>query len=211
MTTFARNTRSVACRWTRLRHATLLATATALAVAALAIAPAPRAADAATCPPLLRHTFSNLQTGKPESLCTHAGKVVLVVNTASQCGYTPQYEGLERLYGRYRERGLVVVGFPANDFGGQEPGDNAQIARFCRTEFGIDFPMYEKSAVTGPRANPLFTELARRTGKAPGWNFHKYLIDREGAKVTSFDSAVAPEGARLTGAIEKLLAERARS
>ena len=109
----------------------------------------------AACPALLQHSFNLLQTGNPQSLCRYHGNVVLVVNTASQCGYTNQYEGLEALYRKYRERGLVVVGFPSNDFGGQEPGTNQEIAAFCRTNYGIEFPLYEKSAVTKLSGNAL--------------------------------------------------------
>ena len=102
----------------------------------------------ASCPPLLDHTYNSLQTGKSESLCQYRGKVVLIVNTASYCGYTHQFEGLEALYRKYRNRGLVVVGFPSNDFGGQEPGTNKEIAEFCRLTYGVEFPMYEKSSVS---------------------------------------------------------------
>ena len=161
------------------------------------------------CPALLDHRFQRLQGGKAESLCDYRGKVVLVVNTASYCGYTHQYEGLEALYRKYKDRGLVVVGFPSNDFGGQEPGTNQEIAEFCRTTYGVAFPMYEKTSVSGVADNPLFTELARRTGQRPQWNFHKYLIDRRGAKVASFRSAVEPDSRELVRTIEQMLAEPA--
>jgi glutathione peroxidase len=166
-------------------------------------------APATGCPPLLDHRFQRLQGGQTESLCDYRGKVVLVVNTASYCGYTNQYEGLEALYRKYRERGLVVVGFPSNDFGGQEPGSNQEIAEFCRTTYGVQFPMYEKTSVSGVANNPLFTALAARTGEKPQWNFHKYLIDRRGTKVASFRSAVAPDSRELVRAIEQMLAEPA--
>ena len=178
------------------------------AAAQRAEAPSAAAADAA-CPALLRHTYNGLQTGKPQSLCEYRGKVVLVVNTASFCGYTNQYEGLEALYRKYRDRGLVVVGFPSNDFGGQEPGTNQEIAEFCRSTYGVQFPMFEKSSVTGVADNPLFAELAARTGERPQWNFHKYVIDRRGEKVASFRSAVAPDSRELVGTIERLLAQPA--
>ena len=132
-----------------------------------------------------------------------------MVNTASQCGYTYQYAALEALYRRYRDRGLVVAGFPSNDFGGQEPGTNGEIAEFCRTAYGIQFPMFEKSSVKGGSANPFFDELAARTGERPRWNFHKYLIDRRGEKIASFRSAVAPDSRELVGTIERLLAQPA--
>ncbi len=140
-----------------------------------------------------------------QSLCQYAGKVVLVVNTASQCGYTPQYEGLEALYRRYKGKGLVVLGFPSNDFGGQEPGSNPQIAEFCTNLYAIDFPMFAKSEL---RANPLYRQLARASGQAPRWNFHKYLIDRSGKRVQSFGSAVEPDDPKFVGAVEHLLEER---
>ena len=121
-----------------------------------------------------------------------SGKVLLVVNTASECGYTPQYEGLEKLYRRYRDKGFAVLGFPANDFGGQEPGSNKQIAQFCQLNYGVTFPMFAKTSVVGANANPLFHELAARTGKPPRWNFHKYLLDKAGQPVAVFESAVEP-------------------
>ena len=163
----------------------------------------------AACPKLLDHSYQRLQGGKTESLCDHRGKVVLVVNTASYCGYTKQYEGLEALYRKYKDRGLVVIGFPSNDFGGQEPGSNQEIAEFCRTTYGVQFPMYEKSSVSGVATNPLFGELAARTGDRPTWNFHKYVIDRRGASVASFKSAVTPDDRELVRTIERMLAEPA--
>jgi glutathione peroxidase len=159
------------------------------------------------CPALLRHSFTPIQGGAPQSLCRFRGKVLLVVNTASQCGYTPQYEGLEALYRRYRERGLVVVGFPSNDFGGQEPGSNKDIAEFCRTVYGVQFPMFEKQSVTRLGDNPLYAELASRTGQTPRWNFHKYVVDRSGAKVASFKSDIEPDNRDLVRLIEQLLSE----
>jgi glutathione peroxidase len=137
-----------------------------------------------------------------QSLCDYAGKVVLVVNTASQCGYTPQYDGLEALYRKYKARGLVVLGFPSNDFGGQEPGSNKDIAAFCVNQYAIDFPMFAKTEL---RKNPLFADLLKATGQAPRWNFHKYLVDRSGAKVQSFDTRVSPDDPKLVAAIERLL------
>ncbi|HYR00077.1 MAG TPA: glutathione peroxidase [Casimicrobiaceae bacterium] len=184
--------------------------------AALAAAPAlpVHAADGgagvafAGCPPLLHHTFNSLQTGAPQSLCQYAGRVVLVVNTASYCGYTSQYEGLEALYRKYRERGLVVLGFPSNDFGAQEPGTNKEVAEFCRSTYGVEFPMFEKSSLAPPEAHPLYAQLAEKTGRAPRWNFHKYVVDRTGTYVVSFDSRVTPDSREFVGLIEKLLAEK---
>jgi glutathione peroxidase len=159
------------------------------------------AAPAAACPALLDRTMDSIHD-RPQSLCQYEGKVLLVVNTASECGYTPQYEGLEALYRKYRSRGLVVLGFPSNDFGGQEPGSNKDIASFCVNQYAIDFPMFAKSSL---EANPLFAELARSTGQAPRWNFHKYLVDRSGRRVQSFDTRVRPDDPKLVGAIEAFL------
>ncbi|HTO50134.1 MAG TPA: glutathione peroxidase [Burkholderiales bacterium] len=162
------------------------------------------ASGAAACPPLLDRKMLNLQD-EAVPLCQFSGKVLLVVNTASQCGYTPQYEGLEKLYRRYRERGLVVLGFPANDFGGQEPGSNKQIADFCQVNYGVSFPVFAKTAVVGANANPVFRDLAAKTGSAPRWNFHKYLVDRNGVPVASFATQVEPLDPKLTHEIERLL------
>jgi glutathione peroxidase len=174
------------------------------AAAGAGATPAVTASDAA-CPPLLRHTFNSLQAGTPQSLCQYAGRVVLIVNTASYCAFTPQYEGLEALYRKYRDRGLVVVGFPSNDFGGQEPGTNKEIAEFCRTTYGVQFPLYEKNTVANLGRNPLYSELARATGQAPRWNFHKYVVDRDGKPVASFESGVTPDSREVTKLIERLL------
>lgn len=164
------------------------------------------AADA--CPSLLNHTFNRLQTGKPESLCQFRGNVVLIVNTASYCGFTHQYEGLEALYRKYKARGLVVVGFPSNDFGGQEPGTNHEIAEFCRLTYGVEFPMFEKQSVKSLKTNPLYAELLARTGTAPSWNFHKYLVDRNADHIVSFGTRVEPDNRDLTSTLEKMLADK---
>jgi glutathione peroxidase len=158
----------------------------------------------AGCPALLGYSFPNL-TDHLTPLCQFEGKVLLVVNTASECGYTPQYQGLEELYRRYRDRGLVVLGFPANDFGGQEPGSNGEIAKFCEVNYGVSFPMFAKSGVSASNANPFYALLARKTGERPHWNFHKYLIDRSGETVLSFGSAVEPGDRKLVGEIERML------
>ena len=157
----------------------------------------------AGCPALLNRDLKTLDE-RTQSLCDYAGKVLLVVNTASQCGYTPQYDGLEALYRRYRAKGLVVLGFPMNDFGGQEPASNKEISTFCINEYAIDFPMFAKSEL---RANPLYRQLIRATGQAPRWNFHKYLLDRSGSRVQSFGSAVEPDDPKLVSALERLLQE----
>ena len=173
-----------------------------------AVSPPAFADDAETCPAVLDYSFSSLQTGKTESLCQYRGKVLLIVNTASYCGYTHQFEGLEALYRKYKARGLVVLGFPTNDFGGQEPGTNAEIAEFCRLTYGVEFPMFEKSSFKSLKANPLFAELIARTGQTPGWNFHKFLVDRDGNRVVSFGTRVEPNNRELVAALEKLLAEK---
>jgi glutathione peroxidase len=153
------------------------------------------------CPALLDRNLNTIHD-KPQSLCEYAGKVLLVVNTASQCGYTPQYEGLEALYRKYRAKGLVVLGFPMNDFGGQEPGSNKDIADFCVNQYAIDFPMFARTEL---EKNALFADLARATGAAPRWNFTKYLVGKDGKAVAAFPSSVAPEDARLIAALEELL------
>ena len=173
----------------------------------LALAAPAWAQPAASCPPLLQHSFDRLQDDKPQSLCQYAGKVLLVVNTASYCGFTPQYEGLEALYAKYAARGLVVMGFPSNDFA-QESGSSAQIAELCFNTYGVKFPMFAKTAVKGPQANPLFASLAQATGQAPTWNFYKYLVDRQGKPVAAYGSRVTPGDAALRGAIEKALDAR---
>ena len=146
-----------------------------------------------------------LQDEKPQSLCQYAGRVVLVVNTASLCGFTGQYEGLEALYRQYGPRGLVVLGFPSNDFGQQEPGANTAIADFCENTFGVKFPMFAKTTVVGRGAHPLYRELAQRTGEWPRWNFHKYLVDRDGRQVKAYTSAVEPRNPMLIRDIERML------
>jgi glutathione peroxidase len=186
--------------WISIASATLVALALSGSASAEGTAPA---SDA--CPELLNYSFNRLQTGRPESLCQYRGKVVLIVNTASYCGYTHQYEGLEALYRKYKDRGLVVVGFPSNDFGGQEPGSNKEIAEFCRLTYGVEFPMFEKSSVTSIKTNPLYAELLARTGQSPKWNFHKYLVDRDGKQVASFGTRVEPDNADLLGAVERML------
>ena len=176
-----------------------------LAAAALAAPWPAAAASPAACPAVLQHTFPRLQDEKPQPLCQYAGRVVLVVNTASYCGFTPQYEGLEKLYARYRERGLVVLGFPSNDFA-QEKASNKEIADFCENTFGVKFPMFGKSAVRGSDANPLFRQLAAATGKQPAWNFNKYLVGRDGKVLAHYGSTTRPDDPALLKLLEQQLA-----
>ncbi len=164
------------------------------------------AEPAAACPALLQHTVPRLQDEKPQSLCQYAGKVLLVVNTASACGFTPQYAGLEALYARYRDQGLVVLGFPSNDFS-QERGSNREIADFCQNTYGVKFPMFTKTSVTGRDAHPFFKRLASDAGSAPRWNFHKYLISRDGKVVSAHGATTGPTEPRFVRQIEQLLAK----
>ncbi len=162
------------------------------------------------CPPLLNHSLKDIE-GEQQSLCAYAGKVVLVVNTASQCGYTGQYKGLQALHDKYGKQGFVVLGFPANDFGGQEPGSNAAIKDFCESNYEVDFPLFSKVGVTARNANPFHEGLAKATGQRPQWNFHKYLIDRSGSRVLSFASAIDPESKEIVRNIEDMLKAPAAS
>lgn len=167
----------------------------------------PALAQNAACPALLQHSFARLQDEKPQALCQYAGKVVLVVNTASYCGFTHQYEGLEKLYAKYKDKGLVVLGFPSNDFGKQEPGTSKEIADFCFNTYGVKFPMFAKSVVSGEQANPLYAQLFKITATAPSWNFHKYLISRDGKSVTHFPSKVEPLDAAFLSKVEQALSK----
>ena len=159
------------------------------------------------CPVMLQHTFLRLQDEKPQELCQYAGKVLLVVNTASFCGFTSQYEGLEALSSKYKDRGLVVLGFPSNDFS-QEKGSNKEIADFCENTFNVKFPMFVKSKVSGSGANPLFKQLASASSTPARWNFYKYIVSRDGNKVSGFNSTVDPKDPRLIKALESMLAAK---
>jgi glutathione peroxidase len=148
--------------------------------------------------------------GKPAPLAGYKGKVVLIVNVASNCGYTPQYEGLEALYRKYKDQGLVVLGFPANNFGGQEPGTNEEIKTFCTRKYSVSFPMYAKISVKGDDKAPLYQFLTDKqanpaTGGEIRWNFTKFLVGKDGKVITRFESAVEPQSADVTAAIEKAL------
>ncbi len=189
----------------------------ALFLAVMALAPLAWAADpkpatppsssAAECPGVLRHTVERLQDEKPQNLCQYAGQVVVVVNTASYCGFTPQYKSLESLYDKYKDKGLVVLGFPSNDFS-QEPGNNQKIADFCENTYGVKFPMFSKTTVRGSDASPLFKQLTQLSDTTPKWNFYKYLISRDGKQVKSYNSTTDPMDKAFLAEVEKLLITR---
>jgi glutathione peroxidase len=157
------------------------------------------------------HDFTlDALNGTPTPLANFKGRVMLIVNVASQCGYTPQYEGLQALYAKYKDRGLVVLGFPANNFGGQEPGTNEEIGAFCRSKYGVTFPMFSKISVLGGDEAPLYRFLTDRktnpdTGGEIQWNFTKFLVDRNGKPIQRFEPAVEPQSRELISAIEAAL------
>jgi glutathione peroxidase len=155
-------------------------------------------------------SFFDLSThtldGKSQPLSAYRGKVLLVVNTASECGFTPQYGGLEKLHGQYAPKGFAVLGFPSNDFGEQEPGSADQIRTFCSTNYGVTFPLFEKVKTKGPEQSPVYAFLTKAHGE-PRWNFHKYLVGKDGQVVAAFSSKVTPESAELRTAIDQALAK----
>ena len=156
--------------------------------------------------PLLDQEFKRLASTERVNLCeAYSGKVLLVVNTASKCGNTPQYDGLEKLYEEYGGDGLVVLGFPSNDFMGQEPGTEEQIEEFCRLTYGVQFPMFEKTTVREDDAHPFYAALADAAGTYPTWNFHKYLIGRDGTLITNFSPRTKPYDEKLVAAVEEAL------
>ncbi|MEO8161330.1 MAG: glutathione peroxidase [Arenimonas sp.] len=158
-------------------------------------------------PALLDQEYRRLAgTERVNLQSAYAGQVLLVVNTASKCGFTPQYEALEAMHAKYKDRGFAVLGFPSNDFMGQEPGSEKQIQDFCTLTYGVKFPMFEKVHVKGRDATPLYQRLKAATGTAPGWNFHKYLIDRNGKVVANFGSRPTPGDPALVAKLEQLLA-----
>lgn len=146
-------------------------------------------------------------TGQEQSLSDYQGQVILIVNVASRCGLTPQYADLQELYEKYQDRGLVILGFPANNFMGQEPGTNQEIASFCENRYGVTFPMFSKISVKGSDRHPLYAYLENATGEQPGWNFHKYLIDRDGEQVVSLSSRTRVNEPNVIDQIEALLGE----
>lgn len=185
------------------------AISTAVAVAAMLLGPSSKAPAADAAGSAYDFSFKSID-GKPMSLADWRGKALLVVNTASFCGFTKQYAGLQELWFKYEAKGLVVVGVPSNDFGGQEPNAEGEIKKFCQGAFGVTFPLTEKEAVTGNDAHPFYKWVTAQAG-APAWNFHKYLIGRDGRLVRAFSSQVTPQSADLTGWIDKALAEKVSS
>ncbi|HEX8701531.1 MAG TPA: glutathione peroxidase [Myxococcaceae bacterium] len=180
-----------------MRTLTLLSTLAAVALGTAALAE----------PPMSLHELkTNRLNGKQESLSDYKGKVLLVVNTASECGYTPQYAGLEKLYQEYKDKGVVVLGFPSNDFGGQEPGTSTQIAQFCERKFKVTFPMFEKVKTTGEGRSPVYEFLGRKHGE-PKWNFHKYVVGKDGQVKAAFPSSVTPESTEVKKALDSALKE----
>ncbi|WP_421683832.1 glutathione peroxidase [Stutzerimonas urumqiensis] len=161
----------------------------------------------AQCPAVLQHELPALRSKQTLDLCqAYSGKALVVVNTASHCGFTGQFEGLEALYQRYKDRGLAVLGVPSDDFF-QESDDAAETAKVCFVNYGVTFDMAATQPVRGDDATPLFRELARQAGRAPLWNFYKYVVDRQGRVVASFSSKVRPDDPELIAAVEKALAE----
>ena len=149
--------------------------------------------------------------GRQTSLKAYAGKALLIVNVASQCGFTPQYAGLEALYHKYKNQGLMVLGFPCNDFGGQEPGSNDEIKTFCTSNYSVTFPIFDKVSIKGSSPHPLYAALTAKDSPGAGevgWNFTKFLVGRDGKIIAKFDSDVEPDAANLTAAIEKALAAK---
>ena len=159
-----------------------------------------------TCPETLNFKLRPLGGDELVNLCEqYKGKVIMIVNTASKCGYTPQYDGLEALYRKYKDQGFVILGFPSNDFGGQEPGTEKQIKTFCRLTYGVEFPMFEKTRAAKRGADPIYQTLGRISGEFPQWNFHKYIIDRNGKLAASFQSAILPQSDAVVNKITELL------
>jgi glutathione peroxidase len=192
----------------RLLHGLGLAAALAAPVLpAVAQTPAPAATRAASapCPALLDHRVPRLQDDAPQDLCGYAGRVLLIVNTASYCGFTSQFEGLEALNAKYASRGLVVLGFPSNDFR-QEDADAKKTADVCFNTYGVKFPMFAAGPVRGADAQPIFRQLAQATGRPPAWNFNKYLVGRDGKALAHFGSTTGPTSASIAEAIERALA-----
>ncbi|GBL02821.1 glutathione peroxidase [Glaciecola sp. KUL10] len=163
-------------------------------------------ATAAECPELLKHMKRKLNSQETVNMCeAYKGKTILFVNTASKCGFTPQFEGLEKLYSEYKDDGFVVLGFPSNDFN-QEHGDESKTAEVCELTYGVQFPMFEPLSVKGDNADPLYAKLAEKAGTAPKWNFYKYLVDKHGEVVESYGSFTKPDDKAFVNDIKTALA-----
>ena len=158
----------------------------------------------ADCPEVLDHEVRLLDSSETVNLCQYEDKVILAVNVASRCGFTYQYESLQALYEKYSEDDFIILGFPSRDFMFQEYSDESKVKEFCSTEYGVTFPMFATSSVKGKKANSFFQALTKKSGVRPGWNFHKYLISREG-RVSSFDKSIEPDSETLVKEITKLL------
>ncbi len=178
-----------------------------IAVAAMLLAPSSRAPAENAAGSAYDFSFQSID-GTPMKLSDWRGRVLLIVNTASFCGFTKQYAGLQDLWSRYDGEGLIVVGVPSNDFGGQEPNSENEIKKFCQGAFGVTFPLTQKQVVTGEGAHPFYIWAAQAGGGPPAWNFHKYLIGKDGRLLRAFSSRVAPMSGDLTAAIERALAEK---
>ena len=166
-----------------------------------------KTASADNCTNVLNHTVRELAGEKEINLCEeYKDKVVLIVNTASKCGFTGQYEGLEAMHAKYKDQGFAVLGFPSGDFANQEYREEGQIREFCRLTYGVKFPMFEKSVVRGDQASPLWADLIAVTGTAPKWNFYKYLICRDGKVIDVYSSVTSPENKGFISTVEKAIA-----
>lgn len=161
------------------------------------------------CPATLDYTLRELNSDRQVNLCeVYKDKVVMLVNTASKCAYTDQYEGLEAMYQQYKDQGLVILGFPSNDFGGQEPGTEKQVQEFCRLTYSVKFPMFEKTHAAKRNASPIYKTLGDMAGEYPRWNFHKYVLNRNGDLIGSFPSSTKPDDKDLVGLIKANLSEQ---
>jgi glutathione peroxidase len=196
-------------RWTHLLAAVSLVVSVVLAVASAAPQQPPSSGTAVRSGGAVSSLYdyrTETLLGKPADLASYRGKVTLVVNVASECGYTPQYEGLEKLYRELAGKGFAVLGFPSNDFGGQEPGTPQDIANFCRLNYGVTFPMFAKlSTMPGPQQSPIYKFLGA-SGNLPAWNFSKYLVGKDGHVIAFFPSEVTPEAPQLRRAIAQAIA-----
>ena len=186
----------------KLLRVTLMSVLPAIATSADAADPKATPAQEQAADSIHSQSAKSLD-GKAVSFADYKGKVLLIVNTASECGFTGQYAGLEALYAKYRDRGLVVLGFPSNDFH-QEPGSGEEIAKFCKVRYGVSFPLFEKAPVSGAAASPVFKFLAKKHGE-PKWNFYKYLVGKNGQVLGQYSSRISPDSSELVSAIEAAL------